>query len=221
MEVLIAAATESELTRTIKQCKSQWIEQPQGVFTHGSVSVSFIVTGIGMIRTARAMGSVLAQYQPDLCINAGIAGAFPDKFAIGDVVHVVQETVADFGAEDQNGQLLTPDQLQLPGDLDLALMINHSAANFGFLPKAKGLTVNRVSGHNSTITSRLATYDADIETMEGAAFFYCCLASNVEFLQIRAISNIIEPRNKDNWDIEGALSNLNVQLMEILTSLNV
>jgi len=41
----------------------------------------------------------------------------------------------------------------------------------------------------------------------------------INFLQIRSISNYVEPRNKDNWDLPLAISNLNNTLIELITSL--
>ena len=45
--------------------------------------------------------------------------------------------------------------------------------------------------------------------MEGAAVFYACKMNNVPCLQVRAISNYVEPRNKENWQINLAINNLN------------
>ena len=218
MNVLIVAATDSELNGIRSFVRAQWIEQPEAVFTHGSTTCSFLVTGPGMIRTAATLGAALAHSPPDLCLNVGIAGAYPGKFAIGEVVHVTEETVASFGAEDADGAVLAPGDIGLPFDLDLTCLINQSAGAFDFLPKANGLTVNLVSGSASTIASRTKQYRADIETMEGAAFFYCCLKAGVEFIEIRAISNIVEPRNRENWKIDLALKHLDEQVIAMLSS---
>jgi len=57
--------------------------------------------------------------------------------------------------------------------------------------------------------------------MEGAAFFYACEKAGVKAMQIRAVSNYVEKRNRDNWQIGPAIKNLNnfaVELLEGLTS---
>ena len=46
------------------------------------------------------------------------------------------------------------------------------------------------------------------------------LQENVSFLQIRSISNYVEERNKDNWDIPIAIKNLNSTLIDIFEALN-
>jgi futalosine hydrolase len=62
-------------------------------------------------------------------------------------------------------------------------------------------------------------YHPDIETMEGAAFFYICSRENIPFLAVRAVSNRVEPRNKEKWNIPLAISNLSLKLKEVLMSL--
>ncbi len=57
--------------------------------------------------------------------------------------------------------------------------------------------------------------------MEGAAFFYACLMTQAPFLQIRAISNYVEPRNKDNWNIPLAIDRLNEVLAQMVNGLAV
>jgi futalosine hydrolase len=44
--------------------------------------------------------------------------------------------------------------------------------------------------------------------MEGAAFMYACLISGVPFAQVRAVSNVVERRNRAAWRIEEAVANL-------------
>jgi futalosine hydrolase len=78
------------------------------------------------------------------------------------------------------------------------------------------LTVNKVHGYDASIDLMQKKYNCDLETMEGAAFFYVCLMENVSFLQIRSVSNYVEPRNKENWDIPLAINNLNDVLKEVI-----
>ena len=58
-------------------------------------------------------------------------------------------------------------------------------------------------------------YHPDIETMEGAAFFYVCSREKIPFMALRAVSNIVEPRDREKWNIELALANLSVKLNEV------
>jgi futalosine hydrolase len=56
--------------------------------------------------------------------------------------------------------------------------------------------------------------NVQIESMEGAAFFYACRQAGVPCMQIRAVSNYVEKRNRDNWQIGLAVKNLNTFAVE-------
>jgi futalosine hydrolase len=53
--------------------------------------------------------------------------------------------------------------------------------------------------------------------MEGAAFFYSCAQAGLPSIQLRAISNWVEPRNRDAWNIPLAISNLNQTIAQLLS----
>jgi futalosine hydrolase len=55
--------------------------------------------------------------------------------------------------------------------------------------------------------------------MEGATFFYICSRENIPFLAVRAISNKVELRNKNKWNIPLALNNLSEKLVDVLLTL--
>jgi futalosine hydrolase len=56
--------------------------------------------------------------------------------------------------------------------------------------------------------------------MEGAAFFYAANLLDVPSIQLRAISNYIEPRDRSKWEIKLALENLWKVTDELLYSIN-
>ena len=55
-------------------------------------------------------------------------------------------------------------------------------------------------------------FNADIETMEGAALHYVCLQEDIPFIQIRTISNFVGERDKTKWKLKDAIENLNIEL---------
>ena len=59
----------------------------------------------------------------------------------------------------------------------------------------------------------------DIESMEGAAVFKVCEEMRVPCIQIRSISNKVERRNKENWNLDLAISNLNTEVEKIIYNL--
>ncbi len=179
-----------------------------------------MITGVGLPLTAYSLGKILGQKKYDLAINAGIAGAFNREMKIGTVVEVVSDCFADLGVENADGSFTSVFTMDLIASnqppFTKGELLNPYPGHF--LPAAKGLSVNRVHGSAQSIKQVRSRYPlADIETMEGAAFFYACLLESQKFLAIRAISNHVEPRNRDQWDIPQAIKNLNTTLQEILT----
>jgi futalosine hydrolase len=57
--------------------------------------------------------------------------------------------------------------------------------------------------------------------MEGAAFLFVCENERIPYVQIRAVSNYVEKRNRDAWNIPLALSNLSLKMIEILDALDL
>lgn len=161
----------------------------------------------------------------DFAINVGIAGSFDQNCVLGSVYNVKQDRIADSGAQFPDGSFQDIFDLNL---LDKNAFPYHDGWLYAHvqpdvkidLPEAKGVTVNMVSGNLETIEKIRIKYQPKIETMEGAAFLYVCNKLNIPCLQIRSVSNHVEPRNKENWKIEEAVKNLNLNLIRILSDLN-
>jgi len=221
MEILLVAATPFEVAPTLSHLEQNFERDDAGVFSKKDLRIHVLITGVGMVATSFQLGHHLTRNRPDLAINVGIAGTFDRQLHLGDVLHVTSERFADLGVEEADGRftdlfalgLLGPDA---PPYQDGALR-NLKADQAGFLPSASGLTVNRVHGYAPSIAAVRERYpDVQVESMEGAAFFYACLMAEVPFLEIRSISNFVEPRNRDAWDLPLAIGNLNQVLAEIL-----
>lgn len=224
MEVLLVSATPFEIAPLLAHLEQNFARHGEGVFQEKNLRVRVLITGVGMVSTAFHLGQLLAQHKPNLALNVGIAGALDRRLDLGDVVCVSTERFADLGVEEADGQftdlfalgLLAPDQ---PPFLSGAL---HSpgAGDVRFLPSAQGLTVNRVHGSAASIAVLRQRYpNAQVESMEGAAFFYACLLAEVPFLQIRSVSNYVEPRNRAGWNIPLAIENLNRTILDMLAGM--
>jgi futalosine hydrolase len=192
----------------------------------GNLELIPLIGGVGTVSTAWTMKQwISVNGKPDLAINGGIAGSFKDEFKIGDVVMPVSDCFADAGIEDGDkfitlfeAGLMNPDESPFrEGSLWADLKYSHGKE--GILKKVRAVTVNTATGSESTRIKLLKKYNPDIETMEGAAFFYICARENIPFLALRAISNKVEPRNKQNWNISLALENLSGTLREVLIRL--
>ena len=87
------------------------------------------------------------------------------------------------------------------------------------LPKARAVTVNKISddeSHNKMVQEKFAS---QIESMEGAAFHYVCLQQKINFLQLRSISNRVGERDKSKWKLKASIENLNKELIKIFDNL--
>lgn len=224
MKIVLVAATPFEIAPAL-----QWLEQhcassESGRFKLEEHELQVLVTGVGMVATAWQMGIYLAQQPADLLINAGIAGALDTSLAIGQVLHITEEQFGDLGSEASDGQLLDLFDLHLQEADDFPYskkkLLDPHAAAAGFLTKARGISVNKGHGEAKAIeVFKVKFPDAQVESLEGAAFFWCALQAGIPFMEIRAISNFVEPRNRENWNIPLAINNLNQVLIEMFSGM--
>jgi futalosine hydrolase len=206
MRILIVAATEFE----VDSLKSEVESQESRIKNQ---DIEFLITGVGMISTAFALGKHLAKNPYDLAINLGIAGSFDKSITLGDVLEITEDTFTELGAEDDE-DFITIDQLGF-GESGFASTYQ-LPAHFN-LKKATAITINTVHGNQASIQKLSTRVNAQLESMEGAAFFYACRQMGLPCLQIRAVSNYVEKRNRDAWQIGLAIKNLNTFALELVS----
>ena len=188
--------------------------------------LSHLVTGVGSISTAWALNHwITLNGRPDLAINGGIAGSYNDELVPGDVVMPVSECFADAGIEEGNNfltlseaGLIGADEFPYKNGL-LYTDIKYRNKMSGLLKPVRAITLNTVTGSEITREKLLKKFNPDIETMEGATFFYICSRESIPFLALRAISNRVGVRNKSKWEIDLAINNLSEKLRDILLTL--
>jgi futalosine hydrolase len=188
--------------------------------------ISILVTGVGSVATAWVLKQwICTNGKPDLVINTGIAGSFNQEIRIGEVVLVKTDCFADAGIEDDE-DFITLFEAGFISENEFPFKHGILNADPVYLNKLKSLfnavnaiTVNTSTGSESTKSRLVRKYNPDIETMEGATFFYICSRENIPFLALRAISNIVEKRNRDNWNIKLALDNLSAKLNDLFLTL--
>ena len=168
-------------------------------------------SGIGMVNTAFTIGRLTEKYPIDLIVNIGIAGAIDRGLALGEIVEVTQDCFSEMGAETADNQFLDLEKMgfsQMEDEPVFNQMINETSSHFG-LNQVRGITVNKVHGSASGIQKLSEIWPkAQVESMEGAAVFLTAKKAGIPCLQFRAISNYVEPRNKDAWNIPLALRSL-------------
>jgi adenosylhomocysteine nucleosidase/futalosine hydrolase len=140
---------------------------------------------------------------------AGIAGVYSHSpLNIGDVVLVESECEADLG-------FFTPSGFTHLADLDLAMDFSVSKQwRCPYLP-VDVLPIAKSNSMNAAMAPFIETQDADIENMEGAAFFQVCLAEQQKFLEVRSVSNLVKIGD-DQWDMEGSIRALTEGLHKVV-----
>ena len=219
MHILIVSATHFEVKPLLDHLE---INGPvKGMNTGGRSSgsnvVDVLVTGIGMVNTALMMGRYV-QKPYDLVINAGVCGAFNYELALGQLVNVTEDILSELGAEDGDA-FLTYDALGLPGKHIFQASSSQVSFQVEALPKVKGITVNTVHGCERSIRHVKQIYAPDVESMEGAACFAACEGQAKQYIQLRAISNYVEKRDKSKWQMPLAIRNLNDLLIELINDI--
>ena len=220
MKILIVSATQFEVKPLLDflgiAVPSPGMNNANMDFEDKDIHV--LITGVGMVNTAFMMGRYTNSLY-DLVVNVGVCGAFDKQLELGQLVHVTSDILSEMGAEDGE-EFLTYDQLNLPGEHVFSENYSVSSPWIDSLKKVKGITVNTVHGNELNIKKIQQLYQPDVESMEGAAFFAGCVRTSGDFIQIRAISNYVEKRDKSKWQMPIAIKNLNDFLINFINSNN-
>jgi futalosine hydrolase len=204
MQILLVSATELEIAP----------------FLLHETTIEHLVTGVGVPATVYQLSKLLSLKQYDLVVQAGIAGSFTAEIPLGETVIVSRDAFADAGALEE-GQLKTLFDMGLAEANSLPytggwLVNNSGYVSESVLPKVNAVTVNTVSDEQNTTELYRSTFNAQIESMEGAAFHYVCLQERVTFIQFRSISNFVGERDKSRWKMKLAIDNLNLHLLHFM-----
>jgi len=211
MKKLIVSATTREVKPLLNHAEKK-TEHLLELTPHTDI----LITGIGIFQTIYLMMNHLNNNHYDQLINVGIAGSYLPEIKVGTVVEIVSDTFGDFGIDD-NGQFITVwdapllDKNTFPFEYG---WLNNPKRVDMIIPQVKGITVQKTSGSLPLIEERKNRFSPGVETMESAAFFYVALQKKIPFVAIRSISNMVEPRNKENWHIDLAVENLNKTLLK-------
>ena len=208
MRILVVAATQLEIASFIK--------------TNNDIEV--LISGVGIPSTVYHLTRKLLQEKYNLVIQAGIAGSFSKKIKTGDVVIVEQDVFGDIGVEENKSfktifQLGLGDKNEFPFKNGWLINTSETLRKSG-LKKARAVTVNKINDRKKQTMQLKKTFNAEIESMEGAAFHFVCLQQHIAFLQIRSISNKVGERDKTKWKMKDAIENLNIELQGIIDSIN-
>lgn len=214
MPITIVAATEAEILPTIRFLSGKGFE------VQGN-KIQLLITGVGLMAATYSLTRHTTLQKPHLMIQAGIAGSFSEQLPILSTVVVADDGMGDLGAEEQGHfkdifDLHLADQNNFPFTdrrLENPTIDNWQTAGF---KAVHGITVNEISTRESRIQELKKKYQADLESMEGAAIHYVCLQEKISFVQLRCISNFVGERDKKNWKLKESIEVLNESLIQLI-----
>jgi len=192
-----------------------------------------LLTGIGPVEAAVQVTAVLARASTPFAgvFNLGLAGAYPqdqgeEGAGLLDLCLATGEVLGDLGVCYQDGiEPLRGESFQVLDTfpLDPALRIRARALLAGGpWPVRSGtfVTVSCVSGSHARGLLLARQHRALCENMEGAAVARVCLQFNLPLLELRCISNLVEDRNLDNWQVHKACARCGEAAALVLTGLS-
>jgi len=165
-----------------------------GVFPNGiPQGYDCLITGVGILSTSLNLSTTFQKKKYENAIQIGIAGAYRSSgLSICDVVEVESDCMVEFLPWEPNTFFAT-------GTLKLK--------------RVKGATV--LSCAKTEEAGNTRGNIAQVETMEGAAFFAVCKDYGVQATQVRAISNYAALCEKSEWKVEEALNKLREAIRSI------
>ncbi|MBO8137520.1 MAG: futalosine hydrolase [Desulfotomaculum sp.] len=192
---------------------------------HNNSRFDVLVAGVGPAAAAVCTARALADNKYDLVVCAGIAGGFPGRAEVGSLVVASEIVAADLGVETPEG-FSSVDELgfgstRIQVDVNLVNRVT-GALLAAKLPVSTGpvLTVSTATGTAARAAELAARVPgAAAEAMEGYGVALAAHNCGVPILEIRAISNLVGPRDKSAWRIKEALKTLETaskELMEVL-----
>ncbi len=169
---------------------------------HGD-GVTLIAGGVGPAAAATATATALALAPGGyrLVVSAGLGGGFRGRAAVGELVEATAIVAGDLGAESPTG-FLSVAELGFGDSVIAAAPLGIPGARCGPV-----LTLSTVTG-SAERADQLAQRGAFAEAMEGFGVASAAARFGLPAGELRAISNEVGPRQRDGWDIPGALSAL-------------
>jgi futalosine hydrolase len=202
--LLVTVATENEI-------------KPLEQFFAATGPVEILVTGMGPVATAISVSNYLSLHGPriDGVVNIGVAGAYLDSgVAILDICLAQQEFLGDYGICMQNGiqdfdSDLSKTSTPLLFSNDLVSRVKNILHNHNIEFKVVNfVTVNCCTGTTKRGEYLREKFAAGCENMEGAAVVMACKKFAIPCVEIRCVSNIVEDRNTENWQLADAIENI-------------
>lgn len=211
MNILITAATLFESSKIIDEL--ELIETNKNLYTNKKYNTSLLICGVGIPSTMFTMLNLKSLEKFDLLINIGIAGSFNKNTDLGETFNITSDYFGDIGINDKKSFINVFNSSFNKQFDDLftdGILINKTSypEYFSKIEQTAGVTVN--------IPENTIFNGPEVETMEGAAFMMIAKSKNLNFIQIRSISNIVSHTKREDWKIKEAIKNYSTIIIDFI-----
>lgn len=229
MRIGIIGAMEEE-TRVLKNAfkeREDW-SKAGASFSAGKIEghdIILVQSGIGKVNAAIATTLLINDYEAEMVINTGSAGAIDASLVIGDIVVSTELSYHDADARVFGYQMGQVPQMpaRYQANQELIQVTNHAAKKVGLKPLT-GLIVTSDSFIAGTAqTNHIKEYfpDALVSEMEGAAVGQVCYQFKIPFVIIRAVSDTADHAAEVSFEqfiVEAGLKSADM-VLEMIKSL--
>jgi futalosine hydrolase len=183
--------------------------------------VTLIAGGVGAANAAAATAEALAREPYRVAVSAGIAGGFAGAATVGALLVADRIIAADLGAEDPE----SPDGFASVDSLGFgsAVVDARPISALDRLGAVRGdlLTVNTVTGSAAGAARLVKRYPGAVgEAMEGFGVAVAASRFGVLAAEVRVVSNLVGPRDRDAWRIGEALAALTAATPTLIEGLS-
>lgn len=197
--------------------------------THAN-DIVYVVSGMGKTNAAHAATVLIERFSPGLVILFGVGGAYPSSgLEVGDVAVAEKEVYGDEGFQRGNRfhgtecigiPLLKRGRKryfnEFPLDRKLSRKTLESARLVTKTAAGTFVTVSTCTGTKARALELEKRLGAICENMEGAAVAHVCAIYGIPMIEIRGISNIVENRDKDRWNVTLAAEHCQEVVLNVL-----
>jgi futalosine hydrolase len=224
MNILIISAIEKELNNILLKISQISCYKYMGKkIVSGKLynrTINILISGPGIVNAAHTLTYAIIKLKPNLIILSGCAGSFAKSdLYVGDIAVATKEIDVHLGIEPENS-LQKPKELPFyiinnsiklkniyPLDIVLAesafSIINGYFKNIDVAVKTGPfITVSQITATKKTADYYYKKYTPCMESMEGSAIAHIAILYKIPLIEIRASSNLVGIRDKDQWNLD-------------------
>lgn len=172
------------------------------------------ITGVGVASVLVNLASCPLEHY-DWVLGVGFVGSYTETLAMGEVVQVCEDSFADYGLEEKGG-FISLANTPFPSIIKEKVFLVASNRKVENLRQVKSFTKSFPTGERKEVVGLdPEVYDAQVESMESAAFALLCSRRARAYTSLRVVSNYVRPDAP--WEVPLAKSQLARAVTELLT----